>query len=620
MTSRCVKYFVVLPAAPCYGMFEQTVSHTFNLCFAYLRCQVRAVLWYPSGMTAPPLTITNEQVNSLPLLLGIIIDMGIRDTIDTYVTPHGNWEGASVGTLLSIWLSHILQERDHRLVTVREWAADRVQTINTLLEIRLRDTDCTDDRLATVLTMLGDPTTQAALDAALLQRWVRVYRLPTATVRLDSTSVSVYHDDVEEDSLLQPGYSKEHRPDLRQFKLMLATLDPLGLPICCQPIAGNKGDNGLYVPAFDAAIAALGTTAVLVVGDSKMGDLPTRGHMVAHGSRYLSAYRPIHATSEIAGWVDDALAHAATWLRIETLDRRTGELQLSAVIHPFDRPQTWVDPANGQAHSWTERVLVVRSTAYQAGMRRLREQALARLTPDLLQLAQPPTRGRKRYAQQADLAQVVATRIAAAKLDGVVQTALEPSQLRDGSTAWVVAAIWVDLVAWQAMVERLGWQVYVTNTSADQYDVPALVAAYHQQPVHERTFSRLKTRNLHLRPVFLRDETRIAGLVWLLCLALRVLTLTEQRLRTAVQEQGAELVGLNPASRTQATTQPTTERVIRAFRNLTVTVVTGEGWEQRHVSSLNQTQQQILDLLSLPPDLYARLGMPPGNLALQMRE
>jgi len=35
---------------------------------------------------------------------------------------------------------------------------------------------------------------------------------------------------------------------------------------------------------------------------------------------------------------------------------------------------------------------------------------------------------------------------------------------------------------------------------------------------------------------------------------------------------------------------------------------------------LNQTQQQILDLLGLPPDLYVRLGMPPGNLALQMRE
>jgi transposase len=571
-------------------------------------------------MTSPSLTITNEQVNSLPLLLGIITDMGIRDLIDTHVTPHGNWEGASVGTILSIWLSHILQERDHRLVAVRDWAADCVQTINTLLDITLRDTDCTDDRLASILTLLGDPATQATLDAALLQRWVRIYRLPTDTVRLDSTSVSVYHDDVEADSLLQHGWSKDHRPDLRQFKLMLATLDPLGLPICCQPIAGNKGDNGLYVPAYDAAVTALGTSAVLVVGDSKMGDLPTRGHMVVHGSRYLSAYRPIHATSEIAGWVDDALAHAATWLRIETVDRRTGEVQLDAVIHPFDRPQTWIDPANGQAHTWLERVLVVRATAYQAGMRRLREQALARLTPDLLKLALAPTRGRRRYGQESDLASVVAQRIAEAKLDGVVQTALEEIRLRDGTSAWVVAAVWVDLAAWQAMVDRLGWQIYVSNTTPDQYDVPTLVAAYHQQPVHERTFSRLKTRNLHLRPVFLRDETRIAGLVWLLCLALRVLTLTEQRLRTALQEQGAELVGLNPASRTQATTQPTTERVIRAFRNLTVTVVTGEGWEQRHVSSLNQTQQQILDRLGLPPDLYARLGMPPGNLALQMRE
>jgi transposase len=578
------------------------------------------VLWYPGGMTSPTLTITNEQVNSLPLLLGIIIDMGIRDLIDTHVSPHGNWEGVSMGTVLSIWLSHILQERDHRLVTVRDWAADRVQTLNTLLDITLRDTDCTDDRLATVLTLLGDPTTQTALDAALLQRWVRVYRLPTETVRLDSTSISVYHDDVADDSLLRHGYSKEHRPDLRQFKLMLATLDPLGLPICCQPIAGNTGDNGLYVPAYDAAVAALGTNAVLVVGDSKMGDLPTRGHMVAGGSRYLSAYRPIHATAEIAGWVDDALAHAATWLRIETVDRRTGELQLDAVIHPIERPQTWIDPTTQQTHTWTERVLVVRTTAYQAGMRQRREQALDHLTSDLLQLALEPTRGRKRYAQEADLAHVVATRIAAAKLEGVVQTALVPLPRRDGSTAWVVAAIWVDLTAWQALVDRLGWQIYVSNTTPEQYDVAALVAAYHQQPVHERTFSRLKTRNLHLRPVFLRDERRIAGLVWLLCLAVRVLVLTEQRLRAALRDQGAELAGLNPASRTQATTQPTTERVIGAFRNLTVTVVTGEGWEQRHVSSLNQTQQQILALLGLASDLYARLGRPPGNLALQMRE
>ena len=45
------------------------------------------------------LTLTNEQSNRVPLLLGGIAQMGIRDVLDAHVTPHGAWQGASVGTL-----------------------------------------------------------------------------------------------------------------------------------------------------------------------------------------------------------------------------------------------------------------------------------------------------------------------------------------------------------------------------------------------------------------------------------------------------------------------------------------------------------------------------------------
>src|SRR5215210_9379038 len=306
--------------------------------------QVRAACSTLGGMQ-PELTITSEQINSLPLLLGILEDMGIRHLIDAHVTPHGHWQGISVGTAVTIWLSCLLQERDHRLVLVRDWATARAHTLNTLLDITLRDTDCSDDRLATVLTRLGDPETQAALDAALVQQWVRIYRLPTQTIRLDSTSVSVYHDPEEPDSLLQFGQSKDHRPDLRQFKAMLATLDPLGLPLVCQMVSGERADDPLYAPAYAAAVAALGTAAVLVVGDSKMAALATRGHLVAHGSRYLCPYRPPRATSDLAGWVEAALARAETWQRIETVDRKTGEVQPIAVIDAWTRKQQWTDPA-----------------------------------------------------------------------------------------------------------------------------------------------------------------------------------------------------------------------------------------------------------------------------------
>ncbi len=507
-------------------------------------------------ISQPPVALSSEQINSVPLLLGVIQDMGIGELIDEHVTPHGGWQGASVGTLVSIWLCHILAERDHRLVTVRDWVAERTDTFNALLDMPLRDTDCSDDRLANVLTMVGETATQARLDEAMVERWIRVYRLPTETMRLDTTSVSVYHDLTSDDSLLQRGHSKDHRPDLLQFKAMLATLDPLGLPLVCQPVAGNRADDGLYLPAYEAATQALGTSAVLVVGDSKMGALATRAQIAQGDSAYLCAYRPPAASDELTRWREQALGRAAQWQSLEHVDLKTGEVHTDAVLDEWTREQTWTHPDTEAQHSWSERVLVVRSVAYQAGLRRRRERVLARVTESLGKLWQAPGRGRKRYRSREALEQTVAQRIARARLTGVVRTALREETLADGTTRWIVAAVWVNLAAWQAMVDRLGWKVYVSNTTATQYTAPALVAAYRQQTIEERNFSRLKTRTLHIRPIYLREEQRITGLLWLLCLALRVLTLTEYRLRTALAERGEKLAGLNPASRGQTTAQP----------------------------------------------------------------
>jgi len=581
--------------------------------------RVRAECSTLRGMHAE-LTITSEQINSLPLLLGIMEDMDLRALIDQHVTPHGHWQGISVGTAVTIWLACLLQERDHRLVLVRDWATARAHTLNTLLDITLRDTDCSDDRLANLLTMLGDPATQATLDAALIQQWVRVYRLPTETIRLDSTSVSVYHDPQEPDSLLQFGHSKDHRPELRQFKAMLATLDPLGLPLLCQMVGGERADDRLYVPAYDAAVAALGTAAVLVVGDSKMAALTTRGHLVAHGSRYLCPYRPPRATAELAGWVETALARADAWQRIETVDCETGAVTLVAVLHAWRRDQRWTAPATMSEHTWSERVLVVRSSGYQAGQRTLRERAVTRLTDQLMTLWQPPARGRKRYSTRFELEQTVAAWIERAGLTGIVQAPVVEERLADGTTRWTVERIAVELAAWEALVARLSWQVYVSNTTVEEYDAAALVATYHQQPLLERDISRLKTRNLQIRPVYLRDEVRMAGLLWLLTLALRVLTLTEYRLRTVLAERDEGVVGLNPASRSQTTQRPTTERVLAAFANLTVTTVVRDGAAERYLTPLNATQRHLLILLKLPADLYDRLAMPRPNLVHHLRE
>ncbi len=109
-------------------------------------------------------------------------------------------------------------------------------------------------------------------------------------------------------------------------------------------------------------------------------------------------------------------------------------------------------------------------------------------------------------------------------------------------------------------------------------------------------------------------------MTWLLCLALRVLTLTEYRLRTALQQHDEALAGLNPASRNQTTRCPTTERVIAAFQHLTRTVVVLPDVVHHHVTPLTPTQEHILALLQLPADLYARLAAPVPKPLTHLRE
>ena len=133
------------------------------------------------------------------------------------------------------------------------------------------------------------------------------------------------------------------------------------------------------------------------------------------------------------------------------------------------------------------------------------------------------------------------------------------------------------------------------------------ILTYRQSPNFEHSFSRLKNRPLGLRPLFLRREERITGLVRLLSLALRVLTLTEFVVRRSLKTTEDQLAGLYPGNPKQATSRPTTERLLRAFDNITLTCIQMPGQFIRHITPLSQLQTDILVLLDLPPSIYSEL-------------
>ena len=560
------------------------------------------------GMSLKNLEII--RVDDIPVLLAMISEMNIQHEIDRHIHPHGLWQGISVGTIVTIWLCYILTEQDHRLEPVQEWVNQRQRLFNELLGIQLRDTDMSDDRLANVLTMLGTDTVQSVIDQALNQHWITLYELPTEIKRFDSTTIAVYQDIKEdEDSIIGHGYSKDHRPDLAQFKVMLSTLD-MGLPLTCQVVNGKRADDGLYIPAYDSVIETTGHTRFLAVGDSKMAAKETRSHISQNGSWYLCPYRGTAAKGEnIAGWIEAAIQKYDQLEEVKVVNEETGELSRLATVDEWSRWQT-LSSATGEEIRWLERVVVAHSPSYQQGMLTRRLRHANQLDEALERLRQPPGRGRKRYKTKAELDETVANLMRKHRMEGLVTIEVLEETCADGGIRWIVGRWKRNQQAWDEMTKRLGWQIYVTSLPQEAYPTAEVIHIYRRQPHLERSISRLKSRTLHIRPIFLHKEERIIGLTWILVLALRFIVLMEFRVRRELVVRKEVLYGLKASSPNSGTTKPTTEKMLEAFSNISWTIITlDEETTHYHVTPLSDTQIHILKLLNLSSDIYERLSL-----------
>ncbi|HEY1348164.1 MAG TPA: hypothetical protein VGF67_00890 [Ktedonobacteraceae bacterium] len=182
---------------------------------------------------------------------------------------------------------------DHRMNRVQDWVGRRLTTLRGCGLVGLTPLDVTDDRLADVLRLLSDDERDRAFEQELMGHLLRVYALEANCVRLDTTTVSSSAD-VNEEGLLQLGHSKDHRPDLPQVNIALATLDPFGVPLASEVLSGEQADAPVSVPLIDRVHQGLERAGLLYVGDCKMAAEKTRAHVQAQGDFYLCPLSALH--------------------------------------------------------------------------------------------------------------------------------------------------------------------------------------------------------------------------------------------------------------------------------------------------------------------------------------
>jgi len=574
----------------------------------------------------PEIAITTERIDDFPLLLEVMIRLGLPDLIDQHLKRHGLHQGLSWGWIAAIWLAHILTESDHRKLPVRAWVRQAGETIERITGMKVGELDFTDDRLTLLLRRLSKPATWQAIEKELGRNILRVYELKPKQVRLDPTTVSGNHAGGK-DSLFEFGHSKDD-PTLRQVKVMVAALDPLGLPLVSQVVAGSTADDPLYIPAVDRVLQIIDGIGLLFVGDSKMSALPTRAHIHHLNQRYLCPLALTGKTAEeMIQWIE-AANRGDYPLQPVYLKNDQGKRKQLAEGYGFERTVSAEISAEDQmeVEEWTEQVFIVRSERYRQAMQKGLDGRLQRATDKLLALTPPPARGKRQFQDETELTKAADAILKAHEVEGLLTYTFERQEKRQtkylgrgrGNTEHPkreivtvrcqITAVVRQEEAITAIQKTFGWRAYVTNAPAEQLTLEQAVLTYRDEWLIEHGFHRLKGAPLSLDPLFVKRDDQVVGLINLLSMAVRFLTLLEFVVRRKLKQNQEKLTGLIENNPKKGIDNPTTERLLKTFDDVTLTIVHLPDQTIRHITPLTPLQTRILELLGLSATVYTRLA------------
>jgi transposase len=273
----------------------------------------------------------------------------------------------------------------------------------------------------------------------------------------------------------------------------------------------------------------------------------------------------------------------------------------------------------GQTLTWTERRQIVRSLKLAQAAQAALHTRLGKAQAALAQ-ANGHKQGKKVYRDADSLQQAAQAILKEHRVEGLLRLEIEehvteravraygnrPAALRVERTFDLHSE--VDEAAVRAAVRRLGWRVYATNHPQQTLSLEQAVLAYREEYLVERGFGRLKGKPLSLSPMYVHSDQRATGLIHLLSLALRVLTLLEWRCRQRLADQHESLPGLYAGNPKRTTRRPTAEALLKAFELIHLSVVTLGQQAHRHITPLSELQKRILCLLDLSPTIYDWLG------------
>jgi len=564
-------------------------------------------------MSGETVEISSEQIDDIPVIVEWLKKMEIAKWIDKSLSPpHGNHQGMSYGQLSVLLLTYIITQADHRLCAVEGWVKTHIKVLELVTGWSIGEKDASDDRLARVVEELGrQEEARTQIEMKMGQHLIRAYELPTEVARADTSSFSVNHQqpEPEEESLLRYGHSKDKRPDLLQYRQLLATLDPAGIPLVSATKAGNGADDPLYWPTWQQMAKVIGHKQFVFLADCKAGAIATRAQIASQGGIYCF---PLPMTGQHPELLKQWVLNPPTPSLEIRLPRQDEEEPAVGKGFEVELGKFWLNRETNKWVRWHERYLVVYSHTLATAAIRGQQQRLDRATAALAKLATQPGNDLEQLNQKVE---AILKRHRVQDFFAVTITAETSTQTRylgrgrptAKSVQEQVTRLNLQLqfqplfAAIEQTKQLAGWRLYVTNAPSTRLTLPQAVIYYRDQWLLERGFHRFKRGRLPALPIYFHNQDRIAGLMFLLTIALRVFTLIEFVVRQALQNTSQSLAGLYDGNPKRATARPSSEQLLKAFCHLTLYWLPDS---RLFITPLSELQRQILYLMKMPESLY----------------
>ncbi len=557
-----------------------------------------------------------ERIDTIPLIIATLEKMNVQKTVDSIFIAHGNWIGLSYGQLTVLFVTYVLHSLTHHFYGVESWVNQHKTVIERVTGWNVGEKDATDDRLGRLAQVLGESDDYISeFQIQMGQGIICAYQLPTKIVRYDTTAFNVYHDpENSKNGILGFGHSKDHRPDLLQFKQGLATLDPAGVPILSETLPGNRADDPCYFPAWQRMVKTIGNPDFLYIADCKAAALETRAAIDYEKGYYLF---PLPMTGETPRYIKEFVLNPGQAFQEIMLFPKDEDHHERVVGKGFIvNQQMEKQLESGVVHQWQERWMICLSNSHAQRRKKSFQDRLDKAENKLSKL-------KARANDTADSSKLKAEKILqACNVEAYFHLEINESVTsqkkyigrgRPGpnTPSKMVEVLNLALIANrnEEAIEEFkalaGWRIFATNVDENSMTLNQSTQYYRDEWLVERGFHRLKKGHIPVLPLFLRLQKRIKGLMVMLTIALQALTLMEFVVRRELSKADEPIAGLVPGNPKMKTKRPTAERLLSQFDSLHLLIEEKGGKIFGVVvEELTALQKKILTLMDFPEKIY----------------